>query len=286
MSNITAEIVTGPAPPSGGLTIFPPERTSALPLTKDAPACLRAGLQVQAAVRPSRIDPPIPGGQQKFCLHSFTPAPGATPDPDGVFGIVRFRGSFMTEHEADEWAGKLLRDVDSNTGVGVYVGYVGRDFPLTAQSLDFVPEVREHDLRQKMDAVARERARQAQDEEAKTRRDIEERQAALCAPPDPHYETSLRYYTTLQVKVATLRYHCDEMERKRAEFEKLREQTVAVIAQLGAGHPDYRREFVDAYTKEIESVGLQNSPLLPYLLEQQQQDEQVQLQECKGEGSS
>jgi len=281
MDKVTAEICSGPAPPPGlegmaGVPGFPPERAVALPLNKDEPACMRAeaapeppsvqkaGMGVQRRLRAQAE--PVPA-QQKYCLHSFIPSPGAQPDADGVFGVVKFRGAFMTESEADDWATDLIRT--HGCASGIYVGYVGRDFPLTASKLDFVPEVREHDLKQKVDRLVRDHAKGAREEEAKARREIEERQAALVAPPDPDYEKTLHHYTTVQTKIATLKYNLAEIEKKRVELTAVQTQNERVVDLLDAEFPAFRTQFVGEYLQEMDKVGLRDSPLLVYLREQE-----------------
>ena len=72
-------------------------------------------------------DPPLPN--QVFSLISFVPAKGATPDKDGVFGMVKNRGNFATEQEADMQAEKLIKTVDSYHSI--LSCYTGRPFPLS-----------------------------------------------------------------------------------------------------------------------------------------------------------
>ena len=299
MEKVTAEICTGGAPPPGlegmaGVPGFPPERSVPLKLGKDEPACMKAaaaeppaeppaasvqkaGLGVQRRLA-ARADPIPP--QQNFCLHSFIPSPGAKPDADGVFGVVRFRGAFMTDADADAWATDLIRIHGCTSGI--YVGYVGRDFPLTESKLDFVPEVREHDLKQKVDRISKDSARAAREDEAKARREIEERQAALVAPPDPDYEKTLHHYTTVQTKIATLKYNLAEIEKKRVELTAVQVQNEKVIRLLNAEFPAFRTQFVGEYELEMEKVGLKDSPLLVYLREQEREQQGLDEEKVAG----
>jgi hypothetical protein len=56
-------------------------------------------------------DPTIPN--QNICLHSFVPAKGASPDQDGVYGMIKIRGVFATEDEANQRAEFLIKNNDS-----------------------------------------------------------------------------------------------------------------------------------------------------------------------------
>ena len=57
-------------------------------------------------------DPILP--MQYIGLISFTPAKGATPNENGVFGFAKLRGNFSSEIEANERAEFIIRNVDSH----------------------------------------------------------------------------------------------------------------------------------------------------------------------------
>jgi hypothetical protein len=90
-------------------------------------------------------DPNIPS-LQTYSLISFLPAIGATPDKDGVFGMLKVRGTFGTEEEANLKAENLIRTVDSYHSI--YHIYTGRPFPLT-NNKKYINEVLEIDLKKK-----------------------------------------------------------------------------------------------------------------------------------------
>lgn len=50
---------------------------------------------------------------QRYTLHTFIPAKGATPDQDGVYGILKIRGAFSNVEEANSRADKIVSDIDS-----------------------------------------------------------------------------------------------------------------------------------------------------------------------------
>ena len=75
-------------------------------------------------------DPAIP--MQNISLFSFTPAKGATPNSNGVFGFGKIRGTYNTPQEAEERAEYIIRSVDSTHQV--FHSYTGRPFPITNSS--------------------------------------------------------------------------------------------------------------------------------------------------------
>jgi hypothetical protein len=208
-----------------------------------------------------RVDPPLNG--QHFCLHSFIPSVGASPDKDGCFGIVKFRGAFPTEKEADEWAEHLIRNVDCLNGI--YVGYVGREFPIMAKP-SYVNDVKEHDLKQKMDKVVREDIKSKQEEEKKIKQEIEERTANLTKPPEPDYERTIEYYTTLRVKRAQILYTFEQMEKKRKELTEAFDKTIQELEVMDKEYPEYVNQYKEMYEKGLSDVGLtkESNPVYAY----------------------
>ena len=83
---------------------------------------------------------------QIYCLHSFVPSKTAVPDKDGVYGMIKFRGTFPTVDEADDRAANLIKNEDSFHTI--YAGYVGKPFPLLVSS-KYSKDIKEIDIRKK-----------------------------------------------------------------------------------------------------------------------------------------
>src|SRR5512146_609869 len=71
-------------------------------------------------------DPPLTG--QTYCLHSFVPTKGATPDEKGVYGFVKCRGSFATLEESQVVADNIIKHYDSVHRI--YTSRTGEPFPV------------------------------------------------------------------------------------------------------------------------------------------------------------
>ena len=203
-----------------------------------------------------RVDPDLP--QQKYCAFTFTPSRNATPDKDGVYGIIKFRGSFMSEQEAEERCSWIIQNVDSyNENL---IGYVGRDFPLSVQS-KFVRDTKEIDVRMKMDSIAKDNIKKQREEEKKEMDEIQQRQKQLLADTTEHKDTSfddLDYYTTLRTKRASLRMFQEECEKKLKEAGKSIKQTGEEINKLDESHPEYKKQYEEKYKQALSAV---NAPM-------------------------
>ena len=110
-------------------------------------------------------DPQIPS--QIYSLHSFVPSKGSTPDKNGVYGMVKFRGSFSSIQEANERSEYLIRNVDSYNSI--LTGYVGRPFPLTNNNKKYCTETNEVDVNKTTDEIVSKDIKSKRDEEKRVR---------------------------------------------------------------------------------------------------------------------
>ena len=77
---------------------------------------------------------------------SFVPSSGAKPDKDQIYGMMKVRGVYATEEEANERADFIIRNVDSYHEI--FHCHVGRPFPITIND-DYASSVKSIDIRKK-----------------------------------------------------------------------------------------------------------------------------------------
>lgn len=190
---------------------------------------------------------------QTFALVSFAPSKGATPDKDGVFGMLKVRGTYATEDEAMIRAEYIVRNVDSyNSILNVYVG---RPFPL-ASSRKFIKDTTEVEVKKKITEETSTNIRSKRDEEKKTIQEIEERQKELLADVEKKEEDPYDVYIELMVKKAQLTWTYKEtlkkMEDMKRNIIKAREET----ARMKEENPDYHAQYMDKYMEARKKAGL------------------------------
>jgi hypothetical protein len=211
-----------------------------------------------------RVDPPI-NQMNYYSLHSFVPAPGATPDQDGCFGVLKFRGAFGTLEEADAWAEHLIRSVDSLHEI--HIGYVGKEFPLTLDPMYF-NETHEVNLKKKMDTVAKSHLKAAQEKEKQDVDNLKKRERELLESSNQSPEdqkTSLDHYIALKVKCANIMLVRDETLKKLDAYEKTRAETQAELEKLNEQFPEYAEQAIPTFVKSLSDVGIKDTPLLKYM---------------------
>lgn len=196
-------------------------------------------------------DPAVPN--QTFSLVSFTPSQGATPDKDGVFGMLKVRGTFSSEDEAMLRAEWLIRNVDSYHAI--YNTYVGRPFPL-AVSKKFITDTTEVDIKKKVVEETSADVRKKRDEEKQVMKEIQEREKELLADVEKKEDDPYDVYTELMVKKAQLTwtYHqtLGKMEEMKKNIIKAREE----IAKMYAENSDYHAQYMDKYMEARKKAGL------------------------------
>ena len=198
-------------------------------------------------------DPVVHG--QVYSLVSFVPSRGATPDKDGVFGMLKVRGTFATEDEAMLRAENLVRNVDSYHSI--YHTYVGRPFPLAATN-KYISDTVEIDIKKKVTEETSAQIRQKRDAERQTIKEIEEKEKELLADVEKKQEEidPVDNYTELRVKKAQLSWTYLEtlkkMNEMKANIIKAREELV----QMDIDHPECRAEYMTRYKDARKKSGL------------------------------
>lgn len=213
----------------------------------------------------TRIDPQING--QQYSLHSFIPAKGASPDKDGVYGIFKNRGNFNTLNEAYEHSELLVRTIDSFNEI--FVGFVGKEFPLTLDS-KWCQETKEVDVKNKLDDIAKTKYKEQREKDQKDMEEIMERQKKLLSDNKELKQESkddLDYYTMLRVKFANLKLSKEDILGKLKNIEDLLEKSKVEIKEMNDKHPEYQTEYMNKYKNACETSGInvEQNPLIKYM---------------------
>ena len=202
-------------------------------------------------------DPPVP--LQTFGLVSFTPAKGATPNENGVFGFAKLRGNYASQLEAKQRAEEIIRKIDSYHQI--YHTYVGRPFPITSTS-KYSAETDEVDIRKEMTSSVSSSIRSKKKEESKEMEEIKEREEALLAESrqDPEDVDPYDEYITLRVKKAQLSWTYLEHAKKMEEVKDIILDTRKRLSDLEEQDPEFQEKYYAKYVKAREDVGLTMDP--------------------------
>jgi len=198
-------------------------------------------------------DPPI--SLQTVGLISFTPAKGASPNDNGVFGFAKLRGNYASELEAQQRAEQIIRKIDSYHQI--YHTYVGRPFPITASS-KYSAETDEIDIRKEMTASVSSSIKSKKKDESKELEEMKQREEALLAESrqDPEDVDPYDNYITLRVKKAQLSWTYLEHAKKMEEMKDIIIDTRNRIAELEEQDSEFKEKYYAKYAKAREDVGL------------------------------
>ena len=199
-------------------------------------------------------DPPPP--LQNIGLISFTPAKGASPNKNGVYGFAKLRGNFATPIEANQRAEYLIRNVDSYHQI--YHTYVGRPFPITSSS-KYSQETEEIDIRKQMTESVSENIRKKKKDDYQAMKEIKDREQELLEDTkidkeDDPYET----YITLNVKKAQLSWTYLEHQKKMEEVKNIIIKTRKEIENLDKEFPEYKDNYYEKYMDARRKAGLKD----------------------------
>jgi len=190
---------------------------------------------------------------QNYGLISFVPSKGATPDTDGVYGMLKIRGTFATEDEAMLRAEYLIRNADSYHNI--YNTYVGRPFPLCV-SKKYISDTTDVDIKKKIVDSTSTEIRKKRDEERRTMKEIEEREKELLADVEKNEVDPFDLYTELMVKKAQLSWTYHETLKKMEDMKKSIIKTREDIVKMKDENSEYHQQYMGRYMDARKKAGL------------------------------
>ena len=206
-------------------------------------------------------DPSIPG--QRLCLVSFVPSVDAKPDKDGVYGMIKVRGSFETEEECDTRAEQLIREVDSYHKI--LHAFVGKPFPATTSS-KWSADTTEIDIKKKATEVISKDIKKQRQEDKKEIEEIKERERKLLEDVEKDFDPYERYIE-LRVKKAQLVWTYIETQNKMNEMKDSILNTRVEIQELDEENPEFISTYREKYMQARRDAGLKedDASFLTYL---------------------
>lgn len=212
-------------------------------------------------------DPTIYG--QNICLVSFIPSRGAKPDKDNIYGMMKVRGVFGSEQEANDRAEYLIKNVDSYHEI--YHTYVGRPFPITTSDM-YSNEIETIDIKKKttdvisQDILAKKKHEKDEIEQMKTR------EKNLLEESKKHDEDSpldeFEQYITQQVKRAQLIWTYKETLKKVEQMKESIQKSSLIIKDMELDNPDFIEKYKEKYYQARKEANLKeedDNSFLQYL---------------------
>lgn len=205
---------------------------------------------------------------QKIALVSFIPSKGATPDKDNIYGMMKVRGVYATEQEANERAEFLIRNVDSYHDV--FHAFVGRPFPVTTSD-GFASSVKTIDIRKKTTELISDDILSRKREEKREMEDIQDREKKLLEeskraqegkPIDPFDE-----YITENVKRAQLTWTFHETKKKVLQMKESYKSSTQRVRELDEENPEFVKSYREKYMEARKASGIpdDNDSFIKYL---------------------
>jgi hypothetical protein len=203
---------------------------------------------------------------QKFCIHSFVPAKGATPDKDGIFGMMKCRGTFTSEPEMNSRAEDIIRNIDSYHEL--FHGYVGKPFPFSVNS-KYVDEEVEIDIKKKIVEEISSSVREKRKKEKIEKEEVNDQKEELNYDvSDNMEEDPAEYYTGIRVKRANLIHTIIKTKEHLSEMQDHLRKACSEIKKLDkASRKRYKKVFIERYMAAREKAGIpeDDDSLIKYL---------------------
>lgn len=205
---------------------------------------------------------------QKIVLVSFIPSNGAKPDKDNIYGMMKVRGVYATEEEANERAEFLIRNVDSYHDI--YHAFVGRPFPVTTSD-GFASSIKTIDIRKKTTELISEDILSKKRQEKEEMLDIQEREKKLLEESNRAKEgkpiDSFDEYITENVKRAQLAWTFHETKKKILQMKNSFKTSTQRIQELDNENPGFVDSYREKYMEARKASGIpdDNDSFIKYL---------------------
>jgi hypothetical protein len=205
---------------------------------------------------------------QNICLVSFIPSTGATPDKDNIYGMMKVRGVYATEEEANERADFIIRNVDSYHEI--FHCKVGRPFPITNDN-EFASTVHKIDIRKKTTELISKDILNKKKEEKEEMMEIQDREKNLLEESKKAQEggkmDEFDEYITMNVKRAQLLWTYKETKEKLKQMKKSYLSSIERIKELDEGYPNFKDEYKEKYMSARREAGIpdEKSSFVEYL---------------------
>lgn len=205
---------------------------------------------------------------QNIALVSFVPSKGAKPDKDNIYGMMKVRGVYATEEEANERAEFLIKNVDSYHEI--FHSFVGRPFPVTTSDV-YANEIKKIDIRQKTTDIISEEIMNKKQKEKNDMMEIKEKEKKLLEESKRAQNNEPRdifeEYITENVKRAQLIWTFHETKKKMEQMKDSYEKAIHRIREIDEIHPDYVNQYREKYMEARRESGIpdDNDSFIKYL---------------------
>lgn len=198
-----------------------------------------------------------PQHNQQIALVSFVPSSGAKPDHDNIYGMMKVRGVYATEDEANERADFIIRNVDSYHEI--FHCNVGRPFPITIND-NYASSVKSIDIRKKTTELISEDILNKKKQEKEEMLDMQEREKQLLNESKKAQEgermDTFDEYITMNVKRAQLLWTYKETMEKLNSMKNSYVTSVERIKELDVEFPQYKEDYKEKYMKARRDSGI------------------------------
>jgi len=259
MSNTTLTSLTAPWDVKNTTPQTHKEGTPLPPLSKEEVKDATTELVSKSYLQVDRryVDPVYKN--QMFCIHSFTPSQGATPDEHGVFGFMKCRGTYASEDKAAKRCEKIIRDQDSYHPL--QISHCGRPFPVCEDPEKFAADTSEIDISKEATNTISKDIRKKRDEEKKVMEQIEERRKNLTKTVEDENKSPEDQYIMLRVKRADLMHKYAQTQDELVKIQNLIKACHKEIKQADAIHPEFKDYFFDKYKAARLEVGIKTEDI-------------------------
>ena len=197
-------------------------------------------------------DPPYKN--QNFTLFSWLPSSGCTPDDNGVYGMLKVRGTYEDENDMNKRAEYLVAHCDSFNRI--YHAKNGVPVPLTLKEEHSreVKFVRQKNSDTDMIHSSVEDDKKRDDD---IQKELDERVDKIKQEEKEGVKVeTIDEYIQAKVKIAFNMNAIDTIDNQRAQSCKILKNANELVQSLEEANPEFKEQFMERFNNARRSIGV------------------------------
>ena len=171
-----------------------------------------------------------------------------------VYGFFKLRGNYSSKCEAENRAGKIIREMDSR--FVIRMAPVGQWLPIT-EEMGFCKDILDIKMREEEPALRDKAIKEKQKKERKRMKEIQRAEREVKESGDVYDDpSSLDFYTMKRVTELRLKEQIEFRKKGITSMENKVKATQKILKRLELENPEYSNQWLDRYNEKRKEGGI------------------------------
>ena len=195
-----------------------------------------------------------PHKNQLFALFSWQPSSGCTPDKNGVYGMLKIRGTYEDENEMNKRAEYLVAHCDSFNRI--YHAKNGVPVPLTLKD-EYSKEIKFVRQREEDNDIIHSSVEDDKKRDEDIQKELDSRVDKIKQEEkEGTVVESIDEYIQAKVKIAFNMNAIDTLKNQLGQSQNILRKASKLVQELEEANPEFQEQFMDRFNNARRSIGV------------------------------